>query len=75
MLVGVLCEVVTAVSAVEKDQIAISKLKSTLLVMLKTLDADGSGDIYKDEIEAILHDETALQVMQDLNINVHWSAM
>merc|ERR1719375_1037349 len=44
MLIGVLCEVVTAVGIEEKEEAAIALVKSTLLVMLKGIDQDGSGN-------------------------------
>jgi hypothetical protein len=70
MLVGVLCEVVTEVAHFERDNATLMKLKSTLLVMLKRLDADGSGDISKREFMELFLDEEAQAVMDELNIDI-----
>merc|ERR1719379_1650147 len=40
MLIGVLCEVVSAVAADEQEEAAIAAVKSSILVMLKQLDKD-----------------------------------
>lgn len=69
MLVGVMCEVVAEVAKSEKEAHAVWQLKSTLLVMLKRIDADGNGNISKMELVALLEDECALEVMEDLKIN------
>jgi len=71
MLVGVLCEVVTEVSHAEAEEVALSKLKDTVLVMLMRIDEDGGGTISRDELAGILRDAEALAVMNDLNISVH----
>merc|ERR1712107_378558 len=44
MLIGVLCEVVSAVNKAEKENAAIKEMKGSLLSLLKKLDVDGSGD-------------------------------
>jgi hypothetical protein len=72
MLIGVLCEVVSHVAEAEKEYAVLSKLKTTLLVMLKRLDEDGSGDISKTELHGILRDDGALQVLDELDINVEY---
>lgn len=69
MLVGVLCEVVTEVAKAEKESIALHKLKGTLLVMLKQIDLDGSGDISKEEILLLLQDPAAEGILSDMKID------
>jgi len=69
MLVGVLCEVVTEVAKAEKESIALHKLKGTLLVMLKHIDLDGSGDISKEEILLLLQDPAAEGILSDMKID------
>jgi len=71
MLVGVLCEVIAEVTHAEKEEFALWHLKDTVLVMLKDIDEDGGGTISRDELAGLLHNEGALEVMRDLNINVH----
>lgn len=69
MLIGVLCEVVAEVAHAEQDATVLNKLKSNILVMLRSVDEDGSGDISKGELMSILGDDNALEVLRDLNIN------
>lgn len=69
MLIGVLCEVVSAVAAAEKEAHAVAIVKDRLLYMLKAMDEDGSGQISKTEIKAILRDAGALQTLRDLHVD------
>eukprot|EP00929_Paragymnodinium_shiwhaense_P095704 TRINITY_DN5697_c0_g2_i2.p1 TRINITY_DN5697_c0_g2~~TRINITY_DN5697_c0_g2_i2.p1 ORF type:complete len:675 (-),score=131.97 TRINITY_DN5697_c0_g2_i2:462-2486(-) len=70
MLIGVLCEVVTAVAAAEKEEAAIRLVKETVLVMLKSLDEDGSGEISRDEINSVFANAGALHVLESLKVDV-----
>jgi len=70
MLIGVLCEVVSAVAAAEREEAAISLVKQTLLVMLKRLDTDGSQTLTREELFAVIHDPASLQVLLDLKVDV-----
>lgn len=72
MLIGVLCEVVSAVAAAEKEEMAIRLLKGTLLQMLKALDADGSGEIDASEIKQVFEYQEALDVLDDLKVDVNY---
>jgi hypothetical protein len=70
MLIGVQCEVVSNVAQHEKDDIEITLMKTTVLVMLKHLDADNSGEIDQEEMMSLLENEEALQVLGSLSIDV-----
>lgn len=70
MLIGVLCEVVSAVAASEKEDNAIRMVKDKLLVMLKDMDEDGSGLISADEIAKVLDDPAALHTLASLQVDV-----
>jgi len=72
MLIGVLCEVVTAVSSAEIEEHAITALKETVLVFLMKLDSDGNGDglIDKQEFEAAIHDPVAVKTLEGLKVHV-----
>lgn len=72
MLVGILCEVVSEVARAEKDCNARAKVRKTLLVMLKNLDSDGSGDISKDELLGVLADPEAVTTLEDLSVDVQY---
>merc|ERR1719478_303320 len=70
MLIGVLCEVVSAVANDEKEQSVIQLMKESLLVMLHHLDADGSGEIDKDELMQVMEEPLALKVLEELQVDV-----
>lgn len=70
MLIGVLCEVVSAVAARDKEDAAVKLIKDTLLVLLKRLDSDGSGMISQSEVSLVLKDRNALDVLSDLHIDI-----
>merc|ERR1719324_95573 len=69
MLIGVLCEVVSAVAADEKEEAAVKLMKSTILVMLKNLDVDGNGVVDEEEIMEVCNDPDALDVLNALQID------
>lgn len=68
MLIGVLCEVVTSVSIVEKEEFDIRLLKDTLLVMLLELDKDESGFISSLEIQLVLENARAMEVLEGVEV-------
>lgn len=70
MLIGILCEVVTAVIEAEKNDAAISLVKDHLLVALKNLDEDNSGEISREEFAAVIRDKGGMKVMKELKVDV-----
>lgn len=72
MLVGVLCEVVSVVSAVEKESLLVNYVKGTLQHMLQTsgIDADGDHKIAKHEFEALLDMPGAAKAIQEVGVDV-----
>jgi hypothetical protein len=72
MLIGVQCEVVSAVAAREKDDSEVGLMKRTVLVLLKALDEDQSGAIDHQEILALLDDPEALEILNLLQIDVNY---
>lgn len=69
MLIGVLCEVVSAVAANEKEEAAINVMRHTILVELKKFD-DGDGLIDEDELNELMADPGAVGVFDSLGIDV-----
>lgn len=69
MLIGVLCEVVSAVGQRERDTSQIKIMKDQLLWMLRELDEDGSGGISKAEIDGVLHHSNSIQTLELLEVN------
>lgn len=72
MLVGILCEVVSVVSAVEKEELTVNYVKSKLNDMFEdtNFDADGSKTISRDEFEKILTNEEGAKILQDIGVDV-----
>lgn len=72
MLVGVLCEVVSVVSSVEKESLLVNHVKGTLLHMLQDsgIDSDGDHLISKDEFATLLENPMAAKAMQEVGVDV-----
>jgi len=72
MLVGVLCEVVSVVSAVEKEALLVNFVKTQISEMLKTsgLDANGDNKISRDEFESLLEMPAAARALNDVGVDV-----
>jgi len=72
MLVGVLCEVVSVVSSVEKESMLVGYVKSTLQHMLtySGIDADGDFRISRKEFEELLVLPGAAKAIQEVGVDV-----
>lgn len=72
MLVGVLCEVVSVVSSVEKESLLVNYVKGTLQHMLATsgIDVDGDQRIAKNEFGSLLQFEGAAKAIQEVGVDV-----
>lgn len=72
MLVGVLCEVVSVVSSVEKEELLVNFVKSQLMTMMKTtgLDANNDNRIAKTEFESLLEKPDAARALQEVGVDV-----
>eukprot|EP00928_Gymnodinium_smaydae_P008616 TRINITY_DN13134_c0_g1_i1.p1 TRINITY_DN13134_c0_g1~~TRINITY_DN13134_c0_g1_i1.p1 ORF type:complete len:665 (+),score=119.21 TRINITY_DN13134_c0_g1_i1:153-1997(+) len=69
MLVGVLCEVVGAVSSVEREQMTLQFVKYKLLELLKKGDQDGSLSITREEFESILVLPEGAKIIQEVGVD------
>merc|ERR1719161_2462362 len=72
MLVGVLCEVVSAVKVSEEEAAAVALMKGTLLIMLKRLDKDNSGEISRSEFLSVPEDDEAMQALTELEVDIDY---
>jgi hypothetical protein len=72
MLIGVLCEVVSVVSAVEKEQMAVNYVKSKLLEIIdkNDVDQDGNRCISKEEFEALLLMPEGARIIEEVGVDV-----
>merc|ERR1719310_1250327 len=71
MLVGLLCEVVDAVAAAEKEKAVVGLVKSRLMHVLEQLDEDGNGTISRNEFNMLLEIPEAKTALEDLGVDVH----
>lgn len=72
MLIGVLCEVVTAVANTEKEAMAISYVKDVMLEILTStgLDSNRDGKISKDEFLSLFDNLQALALLDDVGVDI-----
>lgn len=72
MLVGVLCEVVSAVAASEREEIALSFVKTKVEQIFNEMgvDADKNGKISKEEFVHIIQNQQAARAIHDLGVDV-----
>jgi len=70
MLIGVLCAVVSAVAAAEKEKALVTYVKTRLISVLESLDKDGNGTISKHEFEQLLHIPEAVAALDELGVDV-----
>eukprot|EP00927_Polykrikos_kofoidii_P070953 TRINITY_DN6730_c1_g2_i1.p1 TRINITY_DN6730_c1_g2~~TRINITY_DN6730_c1_g2_i1.p1 ORF type:complete len:737 (+),score=95.58 TRINITY_DN6730_c1_g2_i1:106-2316(+) len=68
MLVGVLCEVVSVVSSVEKEELTVSYVKGQLMEMLS--DDMGNDTITKEAFENMLMSPKAARAMDEIGVDV-----
>jgi len=72
MLIGVLCEVVTAVASTEKEAMTIAYVRDVLHEILtkQNLDTNQDGQISKDEFMNLFEDKTAMSLLEDIGVDV-----
>jgi len=70
MLIGVLCEVVTAVASSEKEAMMLNYCREKLSGILQTLDTDMDGYVSKEEFGQLLTKPEACNLLRDLGIDV-----
>lgn len=72
MLIGVLCEVVSEVASAEKEENEIKMIKDTLLVMLRELDEDDSGNLSVGEVAKVMEDPASVSVLSRLEVDIDY---
>jgi len=70
MLIGVLCEVVSQVAAVEKEQTAVMTAKITLRRILQELDDDDNMMISRNEFVQLIANPEACIALHELGVDV-----
>jgi hypothetical protein len=69
MLIGVLCEVVSAVAKIEKELIMTTILAEKLESIIEELDTDGDGMVSYKEFSQLMQRPTALRALQDVGVD------
>jgi voltage-gated sodium channel len=69
MLIGVLCEVVSAVASIEKEEMLVSFVRSRMQAVVQSLDENGDLMISKKEFAQILVSEPALVVLNEIGVD------
>jgi hypothetical protein len=69
MLIGVLCEVVTAIDQQSKEEILVDYVKETLLKVLQEFDDEGDGLVSRNEFDALMVNPDARKAFIDLDVN------
>jgi hypothetical protein len=71
MLVGVLCEVVSVVSSVEKEELTVNYVKMRLMTLFRGADADKSMTINKEEFsELLVGKKEAALIIREIGVDV-----
>lgn len=69
LLIGILCEVMSAVSEMDKERVMIKSVKEKLNKMYALIDKDGDMKISRDEFVAFLEQDAA-KVINDVGVDV-----
>jgi len=69
MLIGILCEVISAVADEEKETMITEKVYEKFGAIVKALDADEDSKISWGELQVIMTNENALQALNSVNVD------
>eukprot|EP00927_Polykrikos_kofoidii_P007814 TRINITY_DN13207_c1_g3_i1.p1 TRINITY_DN13207_c1_g3~~TRINITY_DN13207_c1_g3_i1.p1 ORF type:complete len:870 (-),score=165.18 TRINITY_DN13207_c1_g3_i1:100-2487(-) len=70
MLIGVLCEVVSAVASSEREELLVNYVRSRLEKVMAIIDEDGGGTISRDEFMLILGNMEAMEALHEVGVDV-----
>jgi hypothetical protein len=69
MLIGILCEVVSATADGEQRKAMESTVREALTALFTKLDKDGSGHVSKEEFLEVVGDETVKKALDEMEVN------
>eukprot|EP00928_Gymnodinium_smaydae_P030063 TRINITY_DN22454_c1_g4_i1.p1 TRINITY_DN22454_c1_g4~~TRINITY_DN22454_c1_g4_i1.p1 ORF type:complete len:653 (+),score=101.20 TRINITY_DN22454_c1_g4_i1:50-1960(+) len=69
MLVGVLCEVINVVSAVERERMTVKFVKTKLMMLLQKSDKNENHLICRQEFEALLRLPEGAKIIQEVGVD------
>lgn len=70
MLIGVLCEVVNTVAAIERERTAVNFVKSKLEHVIREIDEDNSGSVSRKEFNKVMQCKEALRALTSVGVDV-----
>jgi len=70
MLIGVLCEVVSAVAATEREGLQVTFVTNKLQEVINHIDKNGDGFISSEEFRKILECQDAVEALQEVGVDV-----
>jgi voltage-gated sodium channel len=70
MLVGVLCEVVSTVAIVEREQMAADHVKTHLLHLMRISDLDHDDMVNRDEFHSLLCEQQTIQILAETGVDI-----
>jgi len=70
MLIGVICEVVSAVSATEKEALMLSYVRDQIKTLMTKGDFDEDRAISQEEFMELLQNKAAANILQDVGVDV-----
>lgn len=70
MLIGILCDVVSNVSATGKEEAFVTEVEKQISRLASEIDSDGSGSISQEEFELIIHDPHLATSFDELGIDI-----
>eukprot|EP00927_Polykrikos_kofoidii_P073217 TRINITY_DN6927_c2_g1_i1.p1 TRINITY_DN6927_c2_g1~~TRINITY_DN6927_c2_g1_i1.p1 ORF type:complete len:560 (+),score=105.12 TRINITY_DN6927_c2_g1_i1:69-1682(+) len=71
LLIGVLCDVVSEVSRVEKEALIANDLQVRLLEVMSLMDSDGNRQISHPEFEQLIGNKEACKILNDVGVDVY----
>jgi len=71
MLIGVLCEVVSAVASTEREELTVNHVRQQMRYIMEeqSIDKDGDGEISKEEFLQIIENGQAIKVLFDIGVD------
>merc|ERR1711920_1037708 len=70
MLIGVVCEVVSVIAQLQKEEARVRFVKNKIRQILFALDADDNESISKHEFQAVLLSPEAMVALHDVDVDV-----
>merc|ERR1712151_577042 len=67
---GVICEVVSVVAQVEKEEKTLTEVKEKLIELTPELDSDGDGMVSLKELQLLVYNPEAVKILDEVGVDV-----